>query len=206
MEASEGSPSWQSFYQVDVGKEELKMLECIDPLWRATHWLQVAVQGIAREEVPWYELVTLLTSGAEGAALSLAKHLLTAWQWSIKVCGEDDCPTAPTVLNISQFMTEEETAGGCGRARLVHGLFLCITVGGQGGPQEEMGMACEGGSGSQSLPARACLLARNWHGPHSGQHKSVGSPLQGPYTIKGKMAPSPTSLLSWMSWQSRPPV
>ena len=114
MEASEGSPSWQSFFQVDVGEEEPEMLECIDPHWRATHWLQVVVQGIAEEEVPWYELVTLLTSGAEGMALSLAKHLLLAWQWNIKVCGKDACPPALTVLNIGQFMTDEETAGGVG--------------------------------------------------------------------------------------------
>ena len=100
MEASEGSPGWQSFYWVDVGKEEPETLECIDPLWRTTRWLQMAVQGIARVEVPWYELVTLLTLGAEGAALSLAKHLLTAWWWSIKVHGEDDCPPTLTVLNI----------------------------------------------------------------------------------------------------------
>ena len=55
------------------------MLECIDPHWRAMRWLQVAVQGIAKEEVPWYKLVTPLTSGAEGMSLSLAKCLLTAW-------------------------------------------------------------------------------------------------------------------------------
>ena len=76
------------------------MLECINPHWRATHWLQVAVQGIAKEEVPWYELVTLLTLGAEGTALSLAKHLLTTWRWNIKVHGEDDYPPALTILNI----------------------------------------------------------------------------------------------------------
>ena len=86
MEASRGSPGWQSFYQVDVGEEELEMLECIDPHLRAMRWLQVAVQGIG-EEVPWYELVTPLTSGAEGVALSLAKHLLAAWRWNIKVTG-----------------------------------------------------------------------------------------------------------------------
>ena len=78
MEPSGGSPSWQSFFQVDIGEEEPEMLECIDPHWRATHWLQVAVQGIAEEEVPWYKLVTPLTSGVEGVALSLAKHLLMA--------------------------------------------------------------------------------------------------------------------------------
>ena len=65
MEASRGSPSWQSFFQVDIGKEEPETLEDIDPHWRAMRWLQVAVQGIAKEEVPWYEyeLVTPLTLG-----------------------------------------------------------------------------------------------------------------------------------------------
>ena len=57
MEASGGSPSWQSFFQVDIDEEEPEMLKCIDPHWRATRWLQVAVQGITKEEVPWYKLV-----------------------------------------------------------------------------------------------------------------------------------------------------
>ena len=70
---------------MDIGEEEPETLEEINPHWRATQWLQVAVQGITDEEVPWYELVTPLTSGAEGAAISLAKCLVTAWQWNIKV-------------------------------------------------------------------------------------------------------------------------
>ena len=114
MEASGGSSSGQSFFQVDIGEEELEMLECINPHWRATHWLQVAVQGIAKEEVPWYELVTPLKLGAEGTDLSLAKRLLAAWQWNIKVHREDACPPAPTILNIGQFMTDEEITGGMG--------------------------------------------------------------------------------------------
>ena len=118
MGASGGSPTWQSFVQVDIGKQEPKTLEQIDPHWRATRWLQVAVQGIMDEEVPWYELVTPLTSGAEGVALSLAKHLVAAWQWNIKVCGEDGCPPAPSVLNIGQFITDEEVAGGMGEPHL----------------------------------------------------------------------------------------
>ena len=52
------------------------MLESIDPHWRATRWLQLAVRGITEEEIPWYELVIPLMLGAEGAALSLARHLL----------------------------------------------------------------------------------------------------------------------------------
>ena len=67
MEPAEGSPRWQSYLQVDVVEEKAEMLEAIDPHWRATHWLQMAVQGITNEEVPWYKLVTPLTSGAEGA-------------------------------------------------------------------------------------------------------------------------------------------
>ena len=114
MEASRGTLTWQSFFQVDIGEEEPKTLEDIDPHWRATCWLQVAVQGIVEEEVPWYELVIPLTSGAEGMALSLAKCLLAVWRWNIKVCREDDFPPAPTVLNIGQFITDEETAGGMG--------------------------------------------------------------------------------------------
>ena len=114
MEAPRGSSGWQSYFQVDVGKEEVEMLESIDPHWRATHWLQVVIQGIAKEEVPWYKLVIPLMSGAEGAALSLAKCLLMAWRWSSKVHREDACPPAQTILNISQFMTEEEVTEGVG--------------------------------------------------------------------------------------------
>ena len=47
MEASGGRLSWQSFFQVDVD-EEPQTLEDIDHHWRATCWLQVAVQGIAK--------------------------------------------------------------------------------------------------------------------------------------------------------------
>ena len=78
MEASGGSPAWQSFVQVDIGEEELETLEEIDPHWRAKQWLQVAIQSITDEEVPWHELPTPLTSGAEGAARSVAKHLVAA--------------------------------------------------------------------------------------------------------------------------------
>ena len=78
MEASMESPSWPH-YQVDIGEEE-EMLESIDPTWRATCCLQLVVQGITDDEVPWYELVIPLTLGA---ALSMAKHLLAAW--SLKV-------------------------------------------------------------------------------------------------------------------------
>ena len=126
LETSGGSPNWQSFIQVDVSEEELETLEDIDPHWRAMCWLQVAVQGIAKEEVPWYELVTPMTPGMEGAALSMAKCLLAAWLWNIKVCGKDDCPPAQTILNIGQFMTEEEMAGGVGEPHL----FPHIAVGG----------------------------------------------------------------------------
>ena len=98
---------------MDIGEEETT-LETIDPTWRPTCWLQLVVQGISDDEVPWYELVIPLTAGTECATLSLAKHLLAAWRWSIKVLGRDICPPALTALNIRQFMTKEEVAGGMG--------------------------------------------------------------------------------------------
>ena len=107
LEYSGGSPGQQTEYQVDIGEEE-EMLETVDPTWRTTCWLQLAVQGISDDEVPWYELVTPLMVGAEGMALSLAKHLLAIWRWSIKVQGQDICQPAPMVLNIGQFMMQEE--------------------------------------------------------------------------------------------------
>ena len=113
MEASRRSSNWQPGDQVDIGEEETT-LETIDPTWRPTHWLQLVVQGISDDEVPWYELVIPLTVGTEGTALLLAKHLLTAWRWSIKVLGWDTCPPTLTAVNIGQFMTKEEVAEGMG--------------------------------------------------------------------------------------------
>ena len=106
-ESSRGSPGQQTEYQVDIG-EEGDTLEMVDPTWRTTRWLQLVVQGISDDEVLWYELNIPLTVGTQGVALSLAKHLLTIWQWSIKVQGQDICLPTLTALNIGQFMTQEE--------------------------------------------------------------------------------------------------
>ena len=95
---------------MDIGEEETT-LETIYPTWRTT-WLQLVVQGISDNKVPWYELVISLTVGTEGAALSLAKRLLAVWRWSIKVLGQDICPPTLTALNIRQFMTKEEVLEG----------------------------------------------------------------------------------------------
>ena len=106
-ESSRGSPGQWIEYQVDFGEEE-EMLETVNPTWRTTLWLQLAVQGILDDEVPWFKLIILLMVGAEGTALPLAKRLLAIRRWSIKVQGQDICLPAPTALNIGQFMTWEE--------------------------------------------------------------------------------------------------
>ena len=78
LECSGGSPRQWTGYHIDIGEEE-EMLETVDPTWQTTRWLQLAVQGILDDEVPWYKFVAPLTMGAEGVALSLIKHLLTIW-------------------------------------------------------------------------------------------------------------------------------
>ena len=113
MKASRGSPAWHLFARVDIS-EEPETLEEIDPHWRAQRWLQVDAQGITDKEVPWHELLTLLTSGAEGTAKSLAKHLVAVWRWNIKVQEEGMCPPTPSALNIGQFLTDEEVQGAVG--------------------------------------------------------------------------------------------
>ena len=110
LEGSKGSPGQWAVYCLDIGEEE-ETLETVDPTWWTTCWLQLPVQDISDEEVPWYECIMPLTSGAEGAALSLAKCLLTVWQWSLRVQGWDICPPTPTVLNIGQFMMQDEVRG-----------------------------------------------------------------------------------------------
>ena len=99
---------------MDIGKEEPETLEEIDPCWRAKQWLQVAIQGIMDKEVPWHELLAPLTSGVEGMARSLAKHLVAAWWWNIKVQREGECPLTSSVLNMGQFIMDEEAAGSMG--------------------------------------------------------------------------------------------
>ena len=110
LECSRGSPGQQAGYHIDIGEEE-EMLETVDPTWQTTCWLQLAVQGILDDEVPWYKYITPLMLGAEGMALSLAKRLLAFWQWSVRVQGWDICPPTQTVLNIGQFMTWDEVQG-----------------------------------------------------------------------------------------------
>ena len=72
LESSRGSPGQQAEYQVDIG-EDGDMLDMVDPTWRTTCWLQLVVQGILDDKVPWYELVIPLTVGTKGVVLSLVK-------------------------------------------------------------------------------------------------------------------------------------
>ena len=102
LECPGGSPGQCTGYCIDISEEE--MLETVDPTWWMTHWLQLVVQGISDDEVSWYKYVTPLMLGAEGTSLSLAKHLLTIWWWSVRVQGQDICPPTLTVLNTRQFM------------------------------------------------------------------------------------------------------
>ena len=45
----------------------------------------MAAKGIRDKEVLWHDLLSPLMSGAEGVAKALAKRLVAAWRWNIKV-------------------------------------------------------------------------------------------------------------------------
>ena len=152
LEHSGGSPGQRTGYQIDIDEEE--MLETVNPTWRATHWLQLAVQGILDDEVPWYDLITLLMVRTEGAALSLAKYLLAICQWSIRVQGWDVCLPVPTVLNIGQFMTQEEVQGMVDNS-LWFEVYSCTL-------RLTMAMAKGEGTGSGSFPTGQGVLGGDW--------------------------------------------
>ena len=103
LEGCRGSPGQQAIYRLDIGKEE-ETLETVDPTWQTTCWLQLVVQDISDDIMP-------LMLGAEDMALSLAKHLIAIWQWSLRVQGWDICLPTPTILNIGQFMTWDKVRG-----------------------------------------------------------------------------------------------
>ena len=144
--------------------------------------------------------------GVEGMALSLAKHLLTAWWWNIKVHGENTCPPMLTVLNICQFMTNEETAGGMGEPHWFVAYSHVLQWVGEAAHEWKWEWPMR-----EALEVKASpLMCAFWQ--ETGVDLTVASiklcwePPQGPYTIRGKTAPLPTSLPSWMSWQSGSPV
>ena len=114
MEASGASPAWQFVARVDIGEVGPETLAEIDASWRAKWWLEVAIEGIQDEEVPWHDLLTLLTSGAEGTTKALAKCQVATWRWNIKVWGKE-CAHPHPLLNISKFLTDQEMGGGLGK-------------------------------------------------------------------------------------------
>ena len=46
---------------MDINEEEPEILGEIDANWRNKWWLEVAAQGIGNEDVPWHDLLTMLT-------------------------------------------------------------------------------------------------------------------------------------------------
>ena len=62
LECSRGSLGQWAAYRIDICEEE-ETLETVDSTWQTTRWLQLVVQGISDDEVPWYEYVMLLMSG-----------------------------------------------------------------------------------------------------------------------------------------------
>ena len=148
------------------------MLEAVNPTWRPTHWLQLVVQGILDDEVHWYELVILLTVGTEGAALSLAKHLLVVWRWSIKVLAQDICLPTPTALNIGQFMTKEEVAEGMGEPHWFVAYSHALQRVGEAACRQKWEWPV-GKTIAVSVSIGPRLLGGDWHRSHCGLRQTV---------------------------------
>ena len=125
--------------------------------WRAKRWLEVAAQGIGDEEVQCHDLLTPLMSGAEGTTKALAKCLVAAWRWNIKVRGKGVCPPAPTMFNIGRFLHDQVTEEGWGELHWFVAYPCTLQRGSSWKEMECMAIV----AGDQSLPASACLLAQN---------------------------------------------
>ena len=172
LECSGGSPEQQTGYHIDIGKEE-------DPTWQTTRWLQLVVQGISDDEVSWYEYVALLMMGTEGTALSLVKCLLAIWWCSARVQGWDVCPPTPTVLNIGQFMTQDEVQGDMDNS-LWFKAYSHTLQSWRGCVRSVMAVAEGEGAGGKSLSIGEDVLGGNWHRTHHLLYKTLlGAPAEG---------------------------
>ena len=82
-----------------------------DPMWEVTKWLEVCIETLREEDVPWWLLVALLMDVGTPGTRELAKHFLATWQWTVEVATANFCPPTPTMLNIGQFLDEEPKEG-----------------------------------------------------------------------------------------------
>ena len=73
------------------------------PMWEVTNWLEVHVEALREEDVPWLQLVVLLMDANAPGAWELAKHFLAMWQWMVELATTNFCLPALTMLNIGQF-------------------------------------------------------------------------------------------------------
>ena len=106
-------------------------------------------------------------------ALSLAKHLVAAWRWNIKVRCNDDCPPAPSVLNIGQFITDEEAAVGMGKPHWFMAYSHALQQVGEVACGRKWEWPRRDALEIKAFPLVHAFLVQDWHGPNSGQHKTL---------------------------------
>ena len=122
-----------------------------------------------------------LASGAKGAALLLAKHLLT-----IRVQGQDICPLAPTVLNIRQFMMWDEVRGEVDNTLWFEVYFHTLQ---SGGGSTWLAMAVAEGKGMRgcSFSHSKSFLGGNRCGTHRQLYQTLlGAPAKSGVQEKGE--------------------
>ena len=82
-----------------------------DPMWEVIKWLEVCIETLREEDVPWWQLVAPLMDAGITGTWKLAKHFLAMWQWMVEVATTNFCPPAPTMLNNGQFLDEKPEEG-----------------------------------------------------------------------------------------------
>ena len=76
----------------------------LDLMWQMMKWLEACRESLGEEDIAWWPLVVPLTHGGTMDTKELTRCLVAVWRWMAKVSAMPLCPSAPTMLNIGQFL------------------------------------------------------------------------------------------------------
>ena len=83
----------------------------VDPLWMKW-WLEECQEEFVEDELVWWSLIHSLMDGSDETMYGLVWRLLAAWRWAVETFNPHICPPTPTILNIRQFLDEDDEGHG----------------------------------------------------------------------------------------------